>query len=419
MPASQEWLGLYSAALLELTKAYNYFQVNPTDLTPEATATLAYEQYLTWLSSAGCAGGGCEIPGWDGPIFRRTASGGIEQLSPDGTTWETPTGDYAPPVIPERPEPTEPEQKCGAASNAVYAIKAVFDWMTEWYQEEYDPALETVEWGLAASTAIATTLGLWTAGLGAFLQAAMGAFHAAADIVFADSWTDEFTDILVCTFQDNITIDGGVAHFNYQQILWDLCGFILPVVDDFLQVRWQVWYILQIIGADGLDEAGGLQNVEGDCVTCDTWCVEMTWAQFEAYSPTLYTGYVDGSGNLRTADIGGGNWQIVFWSDIPLAGAVITRFGVEVSADYPTYGEVSIRVDPWAGGTGTMWWNSGIHQLGGAPHLEISPDDAALHTEPATTGACVVVAAIGQTGIISKLHFEGTGTNPFSIGSNC
>lgn len=66
IPSSPEWLGIFNQALLQLAQAYNYEQVNETDLTPDEVAAYCYQAYEAWLEST-CAAGTDEIPTpfWD------------------------------------------------------------------------------------------------------------------------------------------------------------------------------------------------------------------------------------------------------------------------------------------------------------------------------------------------------------------
>jgi len=51
IPSSQAWLGIFNQALLTLAQAYNYEQVNETDLSPETVAAYCYQVYEAWLES--------------------------------------------------------------------------------------------------------------------------------------------------------------------------------------------------------------------------------------------------------------------------------------------------------------------------------------------------------------------------------
>lgn len=52
IPASQDWLGVFNAALLTATKSYNYEQISETSLTPEEAAARAFQVYIDYLEGA-------------------------------------------------------------------------------------------------------------------------------------------------------------------------------------------------------------------------------------------------------------------------------------------------------------------------------------------------------------------------------
>jgi len=64
IPSDKLWLGIFNAALLSTTYAYNYEQVHETDLTPEECAAYCYEKLLEYFDSAGCSTG-VPSPYWD------------------------------------------------------------------------------------------------------------------------------------------------------------------------------------------------------------------------------------------------------------------------------------------------------------------------------------------------------------------
>lgn len=51
IPASQDWLGVVNAALLQMTDEGNYEQVNDTDITPEEAAATAYQMFEAFIAS--------------------------------------------------------------------------------------------------------------------------------------------------------------------------------------------------------------------------------------------------------------------------------------------------------------------------------------------------------------------------------
>jgi len=63
IPNTQQWLGIFNAALLTLTNVYNYEQLNETDLTPEQCAERAMSIYVSYLNNDPCAT--VPSPFWD------------------------------------------------------------------------------------------------------------------------------------------------------------------------------------------------------------------------------------------------------------------------------------------------------------------------------------------------------------------
>lgn len=296
VPASREWLGLYSDALLELTYAYNYEQVEATDLTPEETAQAAYLQYLTWLDST-CEGGDCPpvvIPGTDGPVFRRSPTTFLlTQLQ--GEEWATPDAEYIPPDPAPRTETDEYDKQCGAASNAANVLHNLYDTCISVYDDQISPALNQAELAAQIATAIGSMFGPISASFMALSGFAWEVFQQGLIELTTDDWSAEWNSIFVCLLRDHMTLDGSTAHFDFQGICWDLVGFILPILDQHTRVRWQVYYLLQCIGPEGLDIAGGTTEVEGDCADCDTWCVTWEGERLNNGDWTIEEGYWAGS----------------------------------------------------------------------------------------------------------------------------
>lgn len=91
IPNTQEWLGIFNAAILTLTNVYNYEQLYDTDLTPEECAERAMEIYTAYLET----GNACEIvpsPYWD------DASDNEISMSEDDQPWYGAVTDWLAPV---------------------------------------------------------------------------------------------------------------------------------------------------------------------------------------------------------------------------------------------------------------------------------------------------------------------------------
>ena len=415
VPASKEWLGLYSDALLELTYAHNYEQVEPTDLDPETVANLCYLQYLDWLDST-CGGGDCSVPGFDPPIrnYRRNPTTNRIEWQ-NGDEWEEPTGDYAIPEPEARPESTDPLKKCGAASNAAAALKTLYTNILEVYDDQVEPLINQTEmaaqvalqWGLAFGPVSESFL--------AYSGFAWTVFTTALSEVLEDDWNEEFEEILVCILNSNATVTDGVVTFNFYQVNSDLVGFILPVIDNHVRVRWQVWYLLQCIGEQGLNNAGAFEAVSGDCVTCDTWCVTLTPEELGAVARYGW-GYYDSNGYMR-----------------PVLYDGYYRLGPSVFVDttYCTVTRVGMHIQrTGAGGNSTMYMDfitssisNAVENTANYERSIYTADNAAIYS---TSNPCEVrgYAYTSQAqgdlnAAVTSITIMGTGINPYGIGSNC
>lgn len=420
VPASKEWLGLYSDALLELTYAHNYEQVEPTDLTPDETASLAYQQYLAWLDST-CGGGDCSLPGFDPPVrtYRRNPTTGRIEWQNNGE-WEEPTGDYAIPDPEPREEPTEAEKKCGAASNAANVLRELYSNILSVYDAEVDPLLNQIDIAGQVAVAIGSMFGPVSASFLALSGFAWEVFTQALTVITEDDWSNAWQEELVCILNSASTVgEDGEVTFDFFTVNSNLVGFLLPVVDDYVRVRWQVWYLLQMIGEQGLNVAGGTTAVEGDCVTCDTWCYT---AVANTFNPTLTRGYVTAQGYLHATQR---NW----WDRLAEGSFVvnteqcqITRVAITGKANGATGGGMWANATPASGALTAYAYNAGGF-FTGFPQTVVSVDDAAIHsTGDTTTVSFYLVTESGggeRNGEITAFTLYGTGVNPFAVGSNC
>jgi len=64
IPSHPLWLGIFNAAILQTTYAWNYEQVNDTDLTPDETAAMCYDIMIEYFQAASCETG-VPTPYWD------------------------------------------------------------------------------------------------------------------------------------------------------------------------------------------------------------------------------------------------------------------------------------------------------------------------------------------------------------------
>lgn len=413
VPASREWLGLYSDALLELTYAYNYEQVEPTDLTPDETAQAAYLQYLAWLDST-CGGGSAvpTLPDLDTPIYRRNPTTGRWEYLNNGE-WVEPTGEDAIPEPAPREEPTEPEQKCGAASNAAHVLRELYSAILSAYDENLAPAVNQANIAFQVAVAIGASFGPVSAAFLALSDFAWTVFTQALTEITEDDWSNEFEEILVCILQKASTVTDGVVTFDFFTVNSELVGFLLPVIDDFVRVRWQVWYLLQMIGEQGLNDAGGTTAVEGDCVTCNEWCFEFVPMAYMTLGAGTWTqdGYLD-----ATAVANWGGRYATASMEIDTSQCQITRVSLYVHTYVVGTYYVDFHAVPAVGDLGYS------AQRGPTEGWIQSPDNAAIHSSSDTTTLAIYTDRWGNPDWlihVRKVRIQGTGTNPFGVGSNC
>lgn len=90
IPNTQEWLGIFNAALLTLANVYNYEQLYGTDLTPEECAAKAMVIYEEYLNPGVCAT--VPSPYWD------DATDNEEEADTETQTWYGAVTDWLAPV---------------------------------------------------------------------------------------------------------------------------------------------------------------------------------------------------------------------------------------------------------------------------------------------------------------------------------
>ena len=406
IPASKEWLGLYSDALLDLTYAYNYEQVNATDLTPDEVAALAYQQYLAWLDST-CGSGGAvpTVPDLDTPLYRQNPTTGRWEYINNGV-WTEPTGDNAIPDPAPRPEPTDPEKRCGAASNAANALRELYAAVLGAYNETLEPAVNQANIAFQVSTVIGSWFGPISASFLALSDFAWSTFTILLTEVTTDDWSDAFQEELVCILNKASEVVDGAVHFDWFTVNSNLVGILLPIIDEYVRVRWQVYYLLQTIGSQGLDLAGAATAVEGDCVTCDTWCVNLTP---EELGVTVVRGFMNAAGEIEA----GSGIEAYGTLDVDTSQCVITRVGIEYYAPGGSTATMLVSASPS---------NGPLYQVrvvgGGLPSVWISDDNVAWYSNSDSTHLEFYNAG-NLADKVQRCIIMGTGINPFGIGSNC
>jgi len=267
IPASTQWLAIVSGALTELTKMYNWEQAGGISV---EDAVARCQQIIDEYYAGYC----CSLVGGYPPI-RLGEFGQIEQLI-DGE-WVEPDNFYDLPPTPARTEPTPDERLCLASANA----SAAFALFYENVSDSVNDGLTTAEAAVALATVVAGTLG--ATGFGLALSALIeigvliwGVFYAIVEFIAADVWTEEFGEKFTCVLLACASEEADVVHFDYDCVLNTLANATSLTLDlEEVRLFGQIAYLMQFIGAQGLDAMGATTSVEAyDCSECVTWCYE-------------------------------------------------------------------------------------------------------------------------------------------------
>jgi hypothetical protein len=262
IPASSDWLAIVSGALTELTKSWNWAQEGAVTV-PEAIAAMQdmVDEYYASLC------GDCVTP-LGHRIIRLGTTGQIQELI-DGE-WVEPTGDYDLPPTPSREEPTEAERLCAAAANASAVMQLFYENVSDSFNDSLDTAAAIVALSSVVSLALGSTgFGLALSALIEIGQLLFGVFYSIMEFVTADLWTEGFNDTFTCVLLSCASEDAEVVHFDYECVLRQLSNATELTLDlEEVRLFGQIAYLLNFIGAQGLDAAGattGVEEPECDC----------------------------------------------------------------------------------------------------------------------------------------------------------
>jgi len=280
-PTNKEWLGVFNSALLELTNSYNWMQVNPTDLTVDDAIAIVQEILIEFFATESCSGEGCLLPELDTPPFRIGVSGHFEFLDPSTGEWGAPTGEYEIPPTPEREETTPFDRRCAAAFNATNVLKLVYEAITD----EIALGGDTLQVAAAMVAALVTAVGGWIAApVYAIIQLSIALFAGIVEILQVlggDVWTEDFDTQMRCALLECATSVGDVVEFDIlclKEQLWTEPNIADPDWFYDLQLFAQISYLIDIIGADGLNAAGATTGITVfDCDDCAPWCYEWSF----------------------------------------------------------------------------------------------------------------------------------------------
>jgi len=430
IPSDKLWLGIFNSALLDTTYAYNFTQVNPTDLTPEETAALC--QAIVWAYfDSECSGGACTIAGTDDPPFRIGPAGRVQQQV--GTEWVEPEGDYYLPPPEVRTNPSEVDRICLAASNAANTLAIMYEAMIDAYNEDIDPVFGLAQWGGTVTAAVLAAAGLISFGLGTILFGVFQLFYEAFQWLTTDSWDTAFTEKVECYLIECANDAAGVVTFDYDCFMQKIARDT-NLGEDLTDIRrfGQIWYMMQILGAQSLDLAGATTAITTpECDCSPPWCYYFDFAVTDGGfvpfdTPPTFGTWVSGSGwdtqdkviTITNPD------QARRFVDIYKTGfGTTTLTRVEMVYDYTPGSFPSTRAALTGSSNiaGFFSVNNNVMAVGTDLNIAWSGTQTGVTTLQFSIRSCVDQSTpyvYNGSALIRGILLEGTGDNPFGM-DNC
>lgn len=279
IPDDKAWLGIFNKALLQAAQAFNYEQVNDTDLTPEDVAAVWYDIYVATLEGNCLDCNDCISNefGLDDDLMYRVEDDVPQFSADDGTTWSDlpPSGGTSPsvPALTATPGVDEDAKRCLAATRATLTI-------AELYKQTAGKAAVDL---YSAFTVMAQFLSDVNRALFRLIWPdyyavvnVTGLFDCAACegyLLSEPTLDSEAQDALRCLLYDNATADaGGIVTFDFQAVSDNLISVLGVNPGTVLTL------LLAYLGGDGLNRAGNV------AVTDDSECADCEGILCENYS---------------------------------------------------------------------------------------------------------------------------------------
>jgi len=266
IPASSDWLALVSGALTELTKPYNWQQFGA--LTVDETVAKMQEIVDAYYSSP-CAA--CITPGGY-RVTRINENGTLDELDTDGN-WQPATDEYHIPPPEPREDGTEADQICLAAKNAVNVLAALYENLTDSWNENLDAAEAGTAFILGATALVGFEFAPITWSIVAFLTPVFAALYSALEFIGADIWDENVSNQIVCFLVECADNDAGVVTFGWDCFMNKLNSLVdtFALTDEQLRLYLQIAYMLYFMGgADALNLAGRTTAIsDDDCSFCE------------------------------------------------------------------------------------------------------------------------------------------------------
>jgi hypothetical protein len=411
IPASSDWLAIFSGALTELTLRWNWEEQGITvDEALEVVNAVIAGYY------DGCVTSGCQSPEGTG-VFRLDENGNVQQLI-DGE-WVEPVGDAAIPPVPPRTEPTAEERRCLASANAANVMHELYESLTDSFNED-----RTIEEAIAALLATIAIRFFWLAPIASWLLlaaiAALSVVYFLMELFLADLWIGNFEDVLRCILYNCSSDDGDVVTFDYPCFLSGLENALDNPDIDALQYRLlvQMGFIMNSIGGvDALNAAGATTDVEAaDCDDCDNnWCYTVDLTEFDGgftvYSDAMAGEWVSGVGWVPT--------DVVFVTTRTLL-KIELLFDFTLTVD--TFDSViDYHEGGGAGAEGYGVWTNDFENPMYSENMGSQPEGDDQHIGAANLWGALDSISVwmqtannvwGGTGVLKTFQLNGTGTKP-------
>ena len=281
VPDNAQWLGLLNAALLMLTERWRYDQVEPTDLTPEETAAIWYDIYVSTLTSdcEDCPDMNCndvlacmlpylEASFYEDADIRLNPVTNAPQVSYDGgTTWSDIPQSGNGTINAPQPTPTsganDAAKICLASSRAALVI-------AEFYKQSFGAF--TADLYNALGTANTFLQDVKMVLFNAIYSPYDGILEAAGFLTqdFETNYTaaelsSGALEDLLCLLVTYASVDAsGVVTFDYGAVRDNV------IADVGINPGTALWFLLGNMQEAGLNTAGSVRITDSplDCVAC-------------------------------------------------------------------------------------------------------------------------------------------------------
>lgn len=419
-----------NAALLFLTEAWRYEQVEETDLTAAETAATWYEIYVQYLTGE-CEGVGCCTELRTDPNTGRlqyTEDGGLTWFDVEDGPWVDAPNVAIASLPPPLAQGTDDADRCLAAWNAA-------DVIAEFYRQTAGAAAAGLYNTLLSMNMFLNELNnalleIAYPNAGQLLNASGFLDFDWGEYAEAPTLDSTALDALRCLLYDNASVTGGIVSFDHGAVYDNL------IAELGVNPGTAVTLLVGYMGEAGLNHAGGiLANDSADCAECNpVWCYTWDfsvdnggWVTFDfpwSTGPTSFGTY--GSGKWNGQYKNGSGWQrnsMGIRKVTPLP-ATVTRVEVE-------HEKVSGNYIPDDNGS---WLKIGIQFNSSINHFDqeagaypaTSPwvwegeqtGVNSIHVLQTVCGILNNVDSCNGNGNVTRVTIYGTGENPFGE-DNC